>query len=75
VEDRDKPMVVETILKHARTGGVGDGKIFVSTIDEAYRVRTGEEGEEILQAHPPSEIPASARSIRRSCRVIHPYGG
>ncbi len=58
VEDRDKPMVVETILKHARTGEVGDGKIFVSTIDEAYRVRTGEEGEEILQAHPLSEIPA-----------------
>jgi nitrogen regulatory protein PII len=58
VEDRDKPMVVETILKHARTGEVGDGKIFVSTIDEAYRVRTGEEGEEILQAHPQSEIPA-----------------
>jgi len=58
VDDRDKPLVVETILKHARTGEIGDGKIFVSTIDEAFRIRTGEEGEEVLQAHPPSEIPA-----------------
>jgi nitrogen regulatory protein P-II 1 len=58
VADKDKPMVVETILKHARTGEVGDGKIFVSTIDEVYRVRTGEEGEEVLEAHAPWEIPA-----------------
>ena len=58
VDDRDKPLVVETILRHARTGEIGDGKIFVSTVDEAFRIRTGEEGEEVLQAHPPSEIPA-----------------
>jgi nitrogen regulatory protein PII len=58
VADKDKSMVVETILKHARTGEVGDGKIFVSTVDEVYRVRTGEEGEEILDAHAPWEIPA-----------------
>jgi len=51
VEDRDKSLVVETILKHARTGGVGDGKIFVLPVEEAIRVRTGEEGEQVLQAH------------------------
>ena len=51
VEDRDKGLVVETILKHARTGGVGDGKIFVIPVEEAIRVRTGEEGEQVLQAH------------------------
>ena len=51
VEDRDKGLVVETILKHARTGGVGDGKIFVLPVEEAIRVRTGEEGEQVLQAH------------------------
>ena len=51
VEDRDKGLVVETILKHARTGGVGDGKIFVLPVEEAIRVRTGEEGEHVLQAH------------------------
>src|SRR6188472_3276454 len=33
VEDRDKGLVVETILKHARTGGVGDGKIFVLPVE------------------------------------------
>jgi nitrogen regulatory protein P-II 1 len=58
VEDKDKPIVVETILKHARTGEIGDGKIFVAPIDEAIRIRTGEEGEEVLQAHEQSEIPA-----------------
>jgi nitrogen regulatory protein P-II 1 len=44
--------VVDTVLRHARTGGVGDGKVFVMPVEEAYRVRTGEAGEEILQAHP-----------------------
>jgi nitrogen regulatory protein PII len=51
VSDTDKGLVVETILKHARTGGVGDGKIFVLPVEEAIRVRTGEEGEQVLQAH------------------------
>ena len=51
IEDKDKSLVVETILKHARTGDVGDGKIFVIPVEEAIRIRTGEEGEEVLQAH------------------------
>jgi nitrogen regulatory protein PII len=58
VEDKDKGLVVETVLKHARTGDIGDGKIFVLPVDEAIRIRTGEEGEEVLQAHQESEIPA-----------------
>ena len=58
VEDKDKGTVVETILKHARTGEVGDGKIFVLPVEEAIRIRTGEEGETVLQAHPGEEIPA-----------------
>ncbi len=52
VASRDVRAVVDTILKHARTGGVGDGKVFVMGVEEAYRVRTGEAGEEILQLHP-----------------------
>jgi len=48
----DVRIVVDTILRHARTGGVGDGKVFVLPVEEAYRVRTGEAGEEILQSHP-----------------------
>jgi len=55
VADSDKGLVVETILKHARTGSVGDGKIFVLPVEQAVRVRTGEEGEEVLQAHTESE--------------------
>ncbi|PTL56578.1 P-II family nitrogen regulator [Paraconexibacter algicola] len=52
VSDRDVQTIVDTILKHGRTGAVGDGKVFVQPVDDAYRVRTGESGEEILQAHP-----------------------
>lgn len=40
--------VVDTILKTAQTGQIGDGKIFVSTLDEAIRIRTGEVGGEAL---------------------------
>jgi nitrogen regulatory protein P-II 1 len=58
VEDKDKGLVVETILKHARTGEVGDGKIFVSPVEEAIRIRTGEDGDEVLDPHQESEIPA-----------------
>ena len=58
VEDKDKGLVVETILKHARTGEVGDGKIFVLPVEEAIRIRTGEEGEEVLDPHTEAEIPA-----------------
>jgi nitrogen regulatory protein PII len=58
VDDKDKPLVVETILKHARTGGIGDGKIFVTPVEEAIRIRTGEEGEGVLQTHTEAELPA-----------------
>jgi nitrogen regulatory protein PII len=37
--------VVATILEKAKTGKIGDGKIFVSKIDEIIRIRTGEKGE------------------------------
>ena len=36
---------VEVIIKAAKTGKIGDGKVFVSTIDEAFRIRTEESGE------------------------------
>jgi nitrogen regulatory protein P-II 1 len=39
---------VETILKAAKTGQIGDGKIFVSTVQEAIRIRNGERGENVL---------------------------
>lgn len=40
--------VVDAIMNAARTGKIGDGKIFVSAIDEAVRIRTGEKGREAL---------------------------
>ena len=48
VSDDFVERTVEVILKTAYTGNVGDGKVFVSPVDEAYRVRTKEKGSESL---------------------------
>jgi nitrogen regulatory protein P-II 1 len=40
--------VVETLTASARTGKIGDGKIFISTIDDAIRIRSGDHGEAAL---------------------------
>lgn len=40
--------VVEAILAHAKTGKIGDGKIFVLPVEEAYRIRTGEQGKDAI---------------------------
>jgi len=46
--DNTVPAVVERILTSARTGKIGDGKIFVSDVEEVVRIRTGERGREAL---------------------------
>jgi len=51
VADADKDLIVETILRHARSGEIGDGKIFVIAVEEAIRIRTGERGDEVTQIH------------------------
>ena len=48
VADAKADRVVEVIIESARTGQVGDGKIFVSNVEDAVRIRTGESGEEVL---------------------------
>lgn len=48
VKDSEVAKIIEVILKNARTGSVGDGKIFVTPIGEVYRIRTGEKGEAAL---------------------------
>jgi nitrogen regulatory protein P-II 1 len=48
VPDSLEEQVVDTIVRTAKTGQVGDGKIFVMTVDDAVRVRTGESGEAAL---------------------------
>ena len=44
IEDSLLERVVDAIQQAAQTGRIGDGKIFISTIDEAIRIRTGERG-------------------------------
>lgn len=48
VRDREAERIVKTILESARTGEIGDGKIFISAVENAIRIRTGEEGESAL---------------------------
>src|SRR2546426_426384 len=45
VKDSDKDKVIETIEAAARTGEIGDGKIFVTPVLEAVRIRTGDRGD------------------------------
>ena len=45
VADARVPAVIAAIVKGAKTGKIGDGKIFVSHVEEAIRIRTGEHGE------------------------------
>jgi nitrogen regulatory protein P-II 1 len=48
VSDALAPAAVQAILKAAKTGKIGDGKIFVSTVDEAIRIRNEDRGETAL---------------------------
>jgi nitrogen regulatory protein P-II 1 len=48
VADADVERVIEALTTTAHTGSVGDGKIFVSTVEDAIRIRTGESGEAAL---------------------------
>mgnify|MGYP001824952695 FL=1 len=48
VRDVNLEKTIDTLIKSASTGEVGDGKIFVSTLDESIRIRTGEKGDESL---------------------------
>ena len=46
--DENLQTVVDTILQTAQTGQIGDGKIFVTNLEDSIRIRTGERGEEAL---------------------------
>jgi nitrogen regulatory protein PII len=48
VQDSQVPRVLETITRAAKTGSIGDGKIFVRDLNAVVRIRTGETGETAL---------------------------
>ena len=47
-EDNDAARVIESIVSAARTGKIGDGKVWVQNVEEVVRVRTGERGPEAI---------------------------
>lgn len=48
VSDKDVDKIIECIVKEAKTGSIGDGKIFLNPIEDAIRIRTGERGEKAI---------------------------
>ncbi|GAB4443941.1 MAG: P-II family nitrogen regulator [bacterium] len=47
-KDELVPLIIEAIEKSAKTGKIGDGKIFVTPVEEVIRIRTGERGEDAI---------------------------
>jgi nitrogen regulatory protein PII len=60
VDDSEVDTVIDVIQRHARSGEIGDGKIFIFDIEDAIRIRTGERGASVMQAHEAEEIPTDA---------------
>jgi len=48
VDDQTAPPVIEAVIKGARSGQIGDGKIFVMPVGEVIRIRTGERGPDAI---------------------------
>lgn len=48
IKDADVEKIVNAIIKIARTGAIGDGKIFITDIADVIRIRTGEKGEKAI---------------------------
>ncbi|ABP68053.1 nitrogen regulatory protein P-II [Caldicellulosiruptor saccharolyticus DSM 8903] len=48
VKDSEVDRIVDTIIKVARSGKIGDGKIFIYNVEDAVRIRTGEKGESAI---------------------------
>ncbi|MDE0206662.1 MAG: P-II family nitrogen regulator [Candidatus Tectomicrobia bacterium] len=48
ISDHLEDMVINTITEAAQTGNIGDGKVFVTPVEEVIRIRTGERGEEAI---------------------------
>ena len=51
VADEEASSVAEAIVKSANTGKIGDGKVFISAVEEAIRIRTGETGGEAVSVN------------------------
>lgn len=48
VEDDRAEEIADTLMEAARTGSIGDGKVFILPVEDAFRIRTGERGEAAL---------------------------
>lgn len=61
VHDKEVDAIVKAIVDNARTGDIGDGKIFIIPVENAIRVRTGEDGEKAVNKMTNGKEEAKAR--------------
>ncbi len=59
VDDADAATVAQAIVKSANTGKIGDGKVFISPVEEAIRIRTGE----LLPSTEAATVPGNLRPV------------
>ena len=65
------PQVIETIERAAKTGKIGDGKIFVSSVEEVIRIRTGERGRDAIRTgHHQKWVPRYQKSNGPVCYLL-----
>jgi nitrogen regulatory protein P-II 1 len=65
VEEKNHEEVVQTIVKAAWTGEMGDGKIFVSDVRDAIRVRTSERGPRVVAMNPPKKAALPGSKVQK----------
>ena len=70
ISDDKKDAVVEAIVSAARTGEIGDGKIFVSEVSDTIRVRTGESGSSVGSAPESQRCPPPLSLRTGSCKTL-----
>src|SRR4051794_3887086 len=75
VSELDAARVVDAVVEAASTGQIGDGKVWVTTIDEIVRVRTGERGTTPSEKEPRPAPPSHARVSLRTGPRSMPAGG
>ena len=66
VDEKNQEEVIETIVKAAWTGVMGDGKIFVSDVRDAIRVRTGERGSLVVAMNSPKKSPHPGAKVQKA---------
>lgn len=78
VADAEVKEIVQTIMREARTGFIGDGKIFVSGVEDVLRIRTGEQGEKaiwktVISGHTIRDVKTASAVLNELKKIADTY--